>query len=418
MTATLWGLPMELKHKIMITIDSLEDILNTAITCKAMYRALKAGEGIITHTVLSQILDPGRLAIAVAHHAAVKAPWKYDIRQSLLPPNNQAPYLEHVTGFCELYLSKQATELLVPITDLTLPMALYIEDFDAAAQELSVWASDTLLPRGVPDYEHDVFETNTAEFGMIAKAFYILDMVLHLFPLSPVTQEEHQGPNPAYHDQSFNKFWSYFAPWESAQVQFLSREVLLHIMRARIEEGWKIGSVSSSYCDYQWVLISIGVKGFHKVINSLALSAEYKRPAHYYHLFPYIRRQYYQDRYRWYSVGDDYAPNFPCPFYYVVFRLKNLQQYNLEESGSVALMWISDCLSLSHPEHDLEEVLDPAYKVIDYASGFRAQINWLFWSTDRVGWLNRGPLPSLDDLRQFDGAVMEMHPDIDKESFD
>ena len=213
MTATLCGLPPELKQDIMIATGSLENIFNVATTCKTMYDALKAGEGIITYTILSQNLDPAHLAIAVAHHAAVKAPWKYTIDTAVPIPADQTAYLGHVTAFCDLYLSKQATELLLQISAFTLPMGFYIEDFSLAVEDMSSYFARYSIFRKISRARFvNLPDATLAELAKIAKAFYILDMGLHLFPRSPFSCDQHRGPDPSLHDQPFNKFWTCFAP--------------------------------------------------------------------------------------------------------------------------------------------------------------------------------------------------------------
>ncbi|KAF2967720.1 hypothetical protein GQX73_g5867 [Xylaria multiplex] len=169
-----------------------------------MYSTFKAAEGIITYTILSQKLDPSRLAIATAHHAAVKAPWKHNVDPNVPLPTDQTQYLNHVTTFCNQYLSKQGSELLLPLKSFTLPMGFYIENFDLVVQDLSYkYALHLVGPIYLP---------TRMELAKVSKAFYILDMVVHLFPRSPVALHERHGSDPLEHDKAFNKFWSCFAP--------------------------------------------------------------------------------------------------------------------------------------------------------------------------------------------------------------
>ncbi|KAI0531996.1 hypothetical protein GGR58DRAFT_523687 [Xylaria digitata] len=204
MAPTLCGLPAEIKQRIIITSYSLDMIFNLAITCRSMYSTFKVAEGIITYTILSQKLDPSHLAIAIAHHAAVKAPWKYNVDPSIPLPTDQTQYLNHVTAFCNQYLSKQGSELLLPVNSFTLPMGFYIENFDSVIQDMSYkYALHLIGPLDLPTW---------IERAKVSRVFYILDMVVHLFPRSPVTLDEHHGSDPSKHDKAFNKFWSCFAP--------------------------------------------------------------------------------------------------------------------------------------------------------------------------------------------------------------
>jgi hypothetical protein len=209
MEATLCRLPMELTCGIMSELGSANDVLNLALTCKTMHSSVLNAGGIVLFPILSRHFDSAELALATAHHAAVTAPWKCR-KDPSAPIPDQTRYLELVTAFCDRYLQKQATKLQVPAPSFTLPMALYIEEFHATVQELSrergamcVETSDYVIVDPVP---------TEIEIKKIARFLYIMDMVIHLFPRSPITIREQHKPNPSSQDKAFNRFWTSFSP--------------------------------------------------------------------------------------------------------------------------------------------------------------------------------------------------------------
>ncbi|TGJ79721.1 hypothetical protein E0Z10_g9038 [Xylaria hypoxylon] len=347
MASTLAGLPMELMQEIITTSHSLEDIFNMSKTCKTMHTIFKAAEGLIIYTILSQKLDPSRLALAAAHHAAVKAPWKYDVDPGIPLPEDQTQYLILVKAFCSRYLSKQGTELLLPATSFTLPMGFYIEHFDTAIRNMShSLTSDRIIPTPRLGVACLTAPPTPVELTMVSKAFYILDMVLHLFPRSLVTLDEHHGSDPLKHDKPFDKFWSL----------------------------WKgIIGLDAIICDRYF---SPKDEEILALLQDLRFIREF-------------RHQIHQDQHRWFQRQED--PDFPLhldPFYDMVIKFEVLQRYNVEQSYGTVLVWLFRCLRV--------------ITSFDWA--------WIFWDSTRLNILFQGRLPSLDDMHEIENHTINMDP--------
>ncbi|KAI0508971.1 hypothetical protein F5B22DRAFT_658746 [Xylaria bambusicola] len=412
MSATLCRLPPELKQNIMLATGSLQDILNVAVTCRAMYNALKDREGIITYTILSQEMDPDRLAIAVAHHAAVKAPWKYSIDMAAPIPADQTAYLNHVTAFCDLYLSKQATQLLLPIPSFTVPMGLYIENFDTAVENMELKIAYEFIPLEWPFVNMD--SPTWAEMNKVARAFYILDMVLHLFPRSPVTLEEHRGTDPSKHDKPFTKFWMCFAPWESEQVEFLAwyinEEICYEI------SDYHDRCVSQEANCY---LVFNGIIGFERVIGRRYVCEERTHRFKVLTEFqlsvfsesPFRREQYHEDRYRWFSPARSQNSH-----YHVVIKLETIRHYDVLESYGTAEMWVADCLyyATTH-QHMLSELSREISNELRRKCEGNYIGGWIFQCIDRLRLANRELLgrdyfPELNDFRGIETLIHNLDP--------
>ncbi|KAI0003951.1 hypothetical protein F4779DRAFT_634330 [Xylariaceae sp. FL0662B] len=217
-TSHIVRLPVEVKLEIFRLL-SMSDLQSLAFTCTNFYDVIKSSEGILVNNLLLEQLSPSELAISVARYAASTPTWTGSIRMHNATPEERQDYINKVTDFCNLYLSKQATELLVPKSSFTLKMGLKILDWRISVQPLVIEIGRWWMPFGGP-------AATEAEIARIRKSFYILDMVTQLFPSSPVTLAQHQGEDVSQHDHAFSKFWSCFAPWESVQVKYLFRVIV------------------------------------------------------------------------------------------------------------------------------------------------------------------------------------------------
>ncbi|KAI3340541.1 hypothetical protein F4824DRAFT_517910 [Ustulina deusta] len=203
--------PVELKIAVLsfTLLNSSRDLLNLAMSCKTMHETFKENQPHIIRAFLSQ-LEPKELAIATAHYHATIAPWKYVKDLDVPVPQDRQDrqdYLHKITNFCEQYLSKQGTELRVPVREFTLPMVAHICEIHSAIRAIAaklapkIVACNTSRPDPTP-----------IEIAKISKCLYIIDLVGLLFPKSPVSELQHARGDVSQHDHAFTKFWSCFAP--------------------------------------------------------------------------------------------------------------------------------------------------------------------------------------------------------------
>ncbi|KAI1080594.1 hypothetical protein F5B20DRAFT_104370 [Whalleya microplaca] len=206
-SSSILRLPAEMKIEVMKSLPSIRDLRALLTTCGELYETFKGAEGVIVYQVLHNEIGP-EVPIAVADYAASRG----------MTFESWDDHSKQVTAFCNLYLSKQGTELLLPKPSFSLDMARYILEF---RQDID-WLVEAIALQTMKDMNSQAAPTATEKIR-IRKSFYILDMVTWLCPRSPVTQKQHRSPDISQHDHTFSKFWSYFAPWESMQVYCLWR---------------------------------------------------------------------------------------------------------------------------------------------------------------------------------------------------
>ncbi|RYP73969.1 hypothetical protein DL771_003280 [Monosporascus sp. 5C6A] len=213
---TFQTLPSEIFTEVLSLLPAIEDVVHVAITNGFNYQRVRGSESHIVHQVLINQLDVDPLAICVARHAATTAPWKYpkDIGDAIAEDKDD--YLDKIMAFGEQYLSKQATELLLPARDFTLKMASSILSFDDCTFRIA----ERIATRILTDLNTDPTPRST-EIARVKRSLYILDIICHLLHSTPFTVEEHRGHDSARQNTAFTKFWLNFAPWECAQVQGL-----------------------------------------------------------------------------------------------------------------------------------------------------------------------------------------------------
>ncbi|RYP23480.1 hypothetical protein DL767_008796 [Monosporascus sp. MG133] len=213
---TFQTLPLEIFTEVLSLLPAVEDVVHVAITNRFNYQRIRRSESYIVHQVLINQLDVDPLAICVARHAAATALWKYpkDIGDAIA--ENQDDYLKKIVTFSEQYLSKQATELLLPARAFTLKMASSIVSFDDCAFRIAERiATGNLIGK------HTDLTPRPTEIARVKRSLYILDIIGHLLHSTPFTVKEHRGQDPARQNTAFTTFWLNFAPWESAQAQGL-----------------------------------------------------------------------------------------------------------------------------------------------------------------------------------------------------
>ncbi|KAI3318757.1 hypothetical protein HD806DRAFT_539786 [Xylariaceae sp. AK1471] len=418
--AVLCSLPTELKYGIMSELASAKDLLNLALTCKAMNTSVQDAGGIIIYQILSRQLSSSEIAVTTAHYAAVTAPWKYKKDPSIPISTDQTTYLKHVTEFCGRYLTNQATKLSVPTSSFTLPMALYIEGFHATVQELSeeratvgVQSSNIAITDPIP---------TKIEIEKIVKAFYIIDIVIHIFPRSPVTIREHHKPNPSKEDKAFNRFWTCFSPWESEQVQYLYQHLI-----ERLTESAKAAGIEETQrymCDIACsVIIWKGIKGIAHMIDKTSLSDEDKEMFKVMQEPEYkkLRQRLHQDQYRWFKTADELDSNakdeddeddaaWDSPFFNVWVKLNVLRQYNVDQSFGSAQVWLWTLGD--HSGHDLghiDDIFRDGAEFCDRVPGGYFWQSWLFWDMDRLRLVSEGLFPSsLEQMRRIETTTVNL----------
>ncbi|KAI1295936.1 hypothetical protein F5Y03DRAFT_399104 [Xylaria venustula] len=212
----LLSLPPELSVSVLSYVlqDSSKDLLNLVMSCRTMHEILKNNRPAIFRVVLNQ-LDPKELAIATAHYHATIPPWIYP-KDLSCQPNLQEEHdiVANTTRFCDQYLCKQGTELRVPLQEFTLPMVEHIRQTHLAIHVITARLASLIVSQGFVGRA-----PSPVEIGKISKSLYIIDLVGMLFFKSPRSTHEHPRRRGKEHYRAFNKFWSCFAPWESAQVE-------------------------------------------------------------------------------------------------------------------------------------------------------------------------------------------------------
>ncbi|RYP11270.1 hypothetical protein DL765_007822 [Monosporascus sp. GIB2] len=194
---TFQTLPLEIFAEVLSFLPAVEDVVNVAITNRLNYKRVQGSESHIVHQVLINQLDVDLLVICVARHAAATAPWKYPKDVGDVIVQDQDEYLKKITEFGEHYLSKQATELLLPARAFSLKMASSILSFDDCAFRIAERIAAGILADTITDPA-----PRPTEITRVKRSFYILDIICSLL-------------------HTFTKFWLNLATWECAQVQGL-----------------------------------------------------------------------------------------------------------------------------------------------------------------------------------------------------
>ncbi|KAI0809613.1 hypothetical protein GGR55DRAFT_695975 [Xylaria sp. FL0064] len=201
-TRGLLAFPAELKISVLsfALLNSAQDCLNLARSCSAMFEAYKENKSQVYRFILAEV-DPRNLAIAKAHYYAT----------ALIPKLGNRHLLQRVEKFCCQHLSKQGTGLPVPLEAFPAEIVTHIGETDAAVHAIAVKLAPDIV--SCKKYKPDPTPT---ELSKISKSLYIIDIIQLLFPKKPRKRWYR-------HDEdAFAKFWSFFAPWESVQVETLS----------------------------------------------------------------------------------------------------------------------------------------------------------------------------------------------------
>ncbi|KAI0438940.1 hypothetical protein F4803DRAFT_569083 [Xylaria telfairii] len=122
-------LPVEMQIKIcsFLLLHSSIDLLSLIMSCRAMYDVFKNHRASVILPFLRQ-MDQGELVLATAHYQATIASWKCPEDFTTPAPRDQEDYTRKITDFCEKYVPRKSTELLVPLYEFTLAMVAHIQD--------------------------------------------------------------------------------------------------------------------------------------------------------------------------------------------------------------------------------------------------------------------------------------------------
>ncbi|TGJ84184.1 hypothetical protein E0Z10_g4568 [Xylaria hypoxylon] len=320
----LLGLPAEVKVSVLSFAlgNSYEDILSLAGSCKTLYETFKMNQPSILLVLLCHIA-PRDLAIATAHYHATVAPWKCSKFRGVPPPPDVIDYLCKVTNFCEQYLSKQGTELRIPLREFTLPMVAHIRDIHEAIRAIAQRLAPEIVQSKSDSPDAD---PSPVEIANISKSLYIIDLVGLLFPKRPV-HELH----------AFTKFWSCFAPWEAAQaehlMQFINRTISISAGDTTAPTTFLLSSV------HRFILWK-GMKGLVPLIchgyYSQADQCLYGLFTNANHAFGPIRDEIWQERHHWFNTRERHVHN----KYTVYFNREPVERYNADIDDGAARIWL------------------------------------------------------------------------------
>ncbi|KAI1123461.1 hypothetical protein F5Y10DRAFT_270031 [Nemania abortiva] len=342
----LLSLPAELKASVLsFALQNLaKDFFSLARSCKAMSETVKGFQksillfiGLVTKGNSKEGLkeDSEELAIAVAHYHATIAPWKYSKDLDVPVPQDTDDYLRKTTDFCDRYLSKQATELLIPYEDFTVHMIAHVQDIRHIIDKIT----RTLAPRlfaitdadpGMPPYP--------AEIARVSKCLYIIDLIGLLFSKSPVGFIQDPELDESQRDRAFDKFWSYFAPWESAQVEALVRAINVQT-ECDVPIGYLQNYAGESTVRISQLITWRGLKGLAPLICHHDFSEDEKELYHqleWDERFDAIRPIHWQHPRQWF-VKDGPPPR-DDP-YYVIVDGEIIESYDTK--GVAARVWLS-----------------------------------------------------------------------------
>ncbi|KAI0452948.1 hypothetical protein F5B21DRAFT_318170 [Xylaria acuta] len=375
----LLSLPVEMNMNVFsfALLNSGKDVLNLAMSCKAMYNILMNNQPSILLAFLSQ-MDPRELAIATAHYHATIAPWRCPEDLDMPVPQDQTDYLHKITDFCEQYLSKQGTELRIPFHRFTFPMVAHIQDIHLIIRRIAA----TLAPLVMDDRERwPIPAPSSAEMAKISKALYLIDLVRLLFSKSPVTLVQHMDSDISRRDHAFTKFWSCFAPWESYQVELMTGVIINYAIK-RLEYGERFG-LSRRRDRIRFVLWK-GMKGLDPLIH-YGPSEDGKR----------LRRLIREDP-RFKAIRRMPAQ---CPAYWfdgpgihdVSIDPKVIERYDSDIDGASVRVWLCNCC-LGLPINGKAPFGNPLAWEIE------PQNSYMFFDMDHLFETCKGRLPSLVDL--------------------
>ncbi|KAI0854522.1 hypothetical protein F4860DRAFT_120142 [Xylaria cubensis] len=378
----LLGLPVEMNVEVLsfALLNSSEDVLNLAISCKAMYGIFKNHKTSILLAILSQI-DPKELAIATAHYHAtiLLRRWKKDLRAPV--PQDPNDYLSRVTDFCEQHLGKQGTELRIQLQDFTLPMVAHIQDIHLIICRLA-----TKLAPGVIYPTSRRPAPSSVEMAKISKALYIIDLVQLLLLKALVASNRHAGFDTSQRDQAFTEFWLCFAPWEGEQVAIMAGRVYELVQHSRSTHRWFYGDAGVDLMRY---IVWRGMKGVDRIIRD-GLSKHDKRLHKFIMKAP--RFEIIADMPSAYLAFWSQRPSWPRQPITVDPKIFERYEADVDESARV---WLCRCANLSISGQPQE------YGVLwDHFFEFNFVEDWsnLFWDLDHLLAEGEGRLPTLTRL--------------------
>ncbi|KAI1754859.1 hypothetical protein F4782DRAFT_528215 [Xylaria castorea] len=369
----LLGLPVEMGMEILsfALLNSSNDILNLAMSCKAIYNILNHHKTSILLAFLSQ-MDPSELAIATAHYHATIAPWRCTKDLDVPVPQDQNDYLCKITDFCEQFLSKQGTELRIPFQDFTLPMVAHIQDIHFTIRRIAT----KLVPRIIFAAQRWL-APSSVEMAKISKSLYIIDLVRLLFLKSPVTLEQHMGSDFSQHDHAFTKFWSYFSPWESEQVEIMTFEIMN-----------RLPFLTVTRFDFVRIIMWKGMKGIDALFHEGASEDDERLCRHISsdHRFKAIRDMASQALTFWFEGPGTHTVNIDPA---------TVKRYDADIDDGSARVWlcIYNCLDITG------QIRRGNYPWgCEIVEGFP-----IFFDIDRLLAITQGRLPVLDDLLEWTG---------------
>ncbi|KAI0192362.1 hypothetical protein EV127DRAFT_46666 [Xylaria flabelliformis] len=376
----LLGLPVEMNVEVLsfALLNSNEDALNLAISCKAMYGIFKNHKTSILLAFLSQ-MDPKDLAIATAHYHATIIPWRWTKDFGAPVSQDQNDYLSKITDFCEQHLGKQGTELHIQLQDFTFPMVAHIRDIHLIIRRIAT----KVAPRIISPTERWP-APSSVEIAKISKALYMIDLVQLLLLKTLVASNQHASFDISQRDHAFTKFWLCFAPWEREQANIVTGAVFDCLQYGRPIELWYY---SISDADFTRFIFWRGMKGIDRIIRD-GISEDDKR------LHTLILKD---PRFK---VIRDIPSRLPyCwpegPRYPLTVDSKILERYDIDESARVYLCFFAGLHTSGRPVRRGSghfNIWIPA----------RSEYGWsIFFDLDHLLLKTRGRLPTFAHLAEI-----------------
>ncbi|KAI1488677.1 hypothetical protein F5X96DRAFT_684924 [Biscogniauxia mediterranea] len=232
---TLLALPLEVQGIIFSFVNKPSDLRGVTLACKSLHASVIANQKYISFSIILRELDAETLPMAMARYAATTAPWKQPFRRSEWTRQMQSTYEDKIVAFCEKHIRRQPAQPLLLQKDSTLAMAHKLLKFQSAVAKLSEFFGHCIddpdkynagrdVKINAPNAANKVVDhvpMTRTERMRVEKALYIIELVRHLFPLSINGACKYKARRNS--DRIFNRFWRYFAPWESCQVYCLVR---------------------------------------------------------------------------------------------------------------------------------------------------------------------------------------------------
>ncbi|KAI0113621.1 hypothetical protein GGR51DRAFT_506071 [Nemania sp. FL0031] len=351
----LLSLPVEL-HKSVLTFalqNSDHDFLNLTWSCRSLYYVVSKYPTFFFRLVGT---EAKHIPMAVAHYHAAMAPWKYPRDLDTPAPrdeNSRKGYLQEVTKFCDKYLSKQGTQLLIPREEMTARMIVHARDIQCVIDRIAMQIAPSILQIRE---EHQAKRSkrcppaSPTEIARISKCLYIIDLVGFLFPKSPVGFEQVAGLDEGRRDHAFDKFWSCFAPWESVQVEALltsiAESIADDVFKASKLNEYQIGCLKRTREAGKRVSILIMWKGLKRLKELAPLFSGrgiseggrvvlmHMRLDNWFHVIRYVP---WQNTRQWF-VKDGF-PLTAGP-YDILLHRKVLEAYDTDSDDVAARVWL------------------------------------------------------------------------------